>query len=175
VTEAVQKLLTKSVHNTLNDSRVLEHSMEFPTDLVGDDIIQRTLGEALRNTFTYAVQPGLVLWGVVTAIVVFSFYANKNLSTFPPLRIPRSDNDTSVSNNNILWLKISNLIIPTVKEIIKIGNGHSIPTVPPTAIPTIHPTAIPTLPPTAIPTVPKRSRVSSLCLCSGCSRGSRKR
>jgi len=33
--------------------------MEFATDVVGDDVVQRTAGEALRNTLSYAVQPGI--------------------------------------------------------------------------------------------------------------------
>lgn len=33
--------------------------MEFATDVVGDDIVQQTSGEALRNTVTYAVGPGV--------------------------------------------------------------------------------------------------------------------
>ena len=35
--------------------------MEFATDVVGDDVVQRTAGEALRNTLTYAVKPGMTL------------------------------------------------------------------------------------------------------------------
>lgn len=31
--------------------------MEFATEVVGDDVVQRTGGEALRNTVGYAVQP----------------------------------------------------------------------------------------------------------------------
>lgn len=56
---ATQSLLTESAHNTLNDPDILDHSMEFATDVVGDDVVQRTAGEALRNTLSYAVQPGI--------------------------------------------------------------------------------------------------------------------
>jgi hypothetical protein len=35
--------------------------MEFAADVVGDDVVQRTAGEALRNTLSYAVQPGMSL------------------------------------------------------------------------------------------------------------------
>ena len=56
---ATQGLLTESAHNALNDPEILDHSMEFATDVVGDDVVQRTSGEALRNTVTYAVQPSL--------------------------------------------------------------------------------------------------------------------
>jgi hypothetical protein len=59
VLEATQDLLTESAHNALNDKDILSHSMEFATKLVGDESIQRTTGEALRNTVTYAVKPGL--------------------------------------------------------------------------------------------------------------------
>ena len=59
VLEATQNLLTESAHNALNDPEILDHSMEFATDVVGDDIVQRTSGEALRNTVTYAVRPSL--------------------------------------------------------------------------------------------------------------------
>jgi len=59
VQAATQALLTESAHNALNDPDILDHSMQFATDVVGDDIVQRTSGEALRNTVTYAVRPGL--------------------------------------------------------------------------------------------------------------------
>jgi uncharacterized membrane-anchored protein YjiN (DUF445 family) len=59
VLEATQDLLIESAHNALNDKDILSHSMEFATKLVGDESIQRTTGEALRNTVTYAVKPGL--------------------------------------------------------------------------------------------------------------------
>jgi hypothetical protein len=59
VLDATQSLLTESTHNALNDPEILDHSMEFATDVVGDDIVQRTSGEALRNTVTYAVRPGI--------------------------------------------------------------------------------------------------------------------
>lgn len=57
--EATISLLTESAHNALNDPEILDHSMEFATDVVGDDIVQRTSGEALRNTVSYAVGPGV--------------------------------------------------------------------------------------------------------------------
>lgn len=72
---AVVKLLTESTHTTLNDPEILEHSMEFATDVVGDDIVQRTAGEALRKSVGHAVRPattvfltslgvGLIIFGV---------------------------------------------------------------------------------------------------------------
>ena len=57
--DAAQSLLTESAHNALNDPEILDHSMEFATDVVGDDVVQRSAGEALRNTLSYAVQPGM--------------------------------------------------------------------------------------------------------------------
>jgi len=59
VLDATQDLLTESAHNALNDKEILSHSMEFATKLVGDEGIQRSTGEAIRNTVTYAVKPGL--------------------------------------------------------------------------------------------------------------------
>jgi hypothetical protein len=73
---ATQTLLTESAHNALNDPEITDHSMEFATDVLGDDIVQRTAGEALRNTVGHAVRPastifltatgvGLIIFGVV--------------------------------------------------------------------------------------------------------------
>ena len=71
VLDATQKLLTESTHKTLNDPSVLDHSMEFATEVVGDDVVQRSGGEALRNTLGYAVQPsgGAILASIGTMIV----------------------------------------------------------------------------------------------------------
>eukprot|EP00546_Thalassionema_frauenfeldii_P006474 CAMPEP_0178929196 /NCGR_PEP_ID=MMETSP0786-20121207/20418_1 /TAXON_ID=186022 /ORGANISM="Thalassionema frauenfeldii, Strain CCMP 1798" /LENGTH=451 /DNA_ID=CAMNT_0020605331 /DNA_START=328 /DNA_END=1683 /DNA_ORIENTATION=- len=84
VLEATQTLLTESAHNTLNDPEVLDHSMEFATDVVGDDIIQRTSGEALRNTVSYAVRPGLATFlsvlGAMLVIFGLSTLANAGAS-----------------------------------------------------------------------------------------------
>ena len=57
--DATRELLTESAHRALNDPEILDHSMEFATDVVGDNVLQRTSGEALRNTVTYAVKPSL--------------------------------------------------------------------------------------------------------------------
>ena len=59
VQKATQELLVESAHNALNDPEILDHSMEFATDVVGDDIVQQTAGEALYNTFSYAMRPTL--------------------------------------------------------------------------------------------------------------------
>lgn len=59
VQQATQALLVESAHNALNDPEILDHSMEFATDVVGDDVVQQTAGEALYNTLSYAVRPTL--------------------------------------------------------------------------------------------------------------------
>ena len=61
VMEATQTLLTNSAHKTLNDPEILDHSMEFAADVVGDDVVQRTSGEALWNTISYSIRPGFSL------------------------------------------------------------------------------------------------------------------
>lgn len=58
VMTATQILLTESAHKTLNDPEILDHSMEFAADVVGDDVVQRTSGEALWNTISYSFRPG---------------------------------------------------------------------------------------------------------------------
>lgn len=73
VLKATQSLLTESAHNALNDPEILDHSMEFATDVVGDDIVQRTSGEALRNTVTYAVRPGLSTFLSLVGVALFLF------------------------------------------------------------------------------------------------------
>jgi hypothetical protein len=59
VQQATQALLVESAHNALNDPEILDHSMEFATDVVGDDVVQQTAGEALYNTLAYAAKPTL--------------------------------------------------------------------------------------------------------------------
>lgn len=59
ILDATRELLTESAHRALNDPEILDHSMEFATDVVGDNVLQRQSGEALRNTVTYAVKPSL--------------------------------------------------------------------------------------------------------------------
>jgi hypothetical protein len=57
VLAATQQLLTESAHRTMNDPNVLDHSMEFATEVMGDDVVQRTGGDALWKTVGYAFQP----------------------------------------------------------------------------------------------------------------------
>ncbi|CAJ1945253.1 unnamed protein product [Cylindrotheca closterium] len=72
VLEATQALLVESAHNALNDPEILDHSMEFATDVVGDDTVQQTAGEALYNTFSYAVRPTIsVVLSIVGAGFIF--------------------------------------------------------------------------------------------------------
>ena len=76
VLEATESLLTEAAHRSLNDPEILDHSMEFATDVVGDELVQRQAGEALRNSVGHAVRPattifltatgvGLVIFGVI--------------------------------------------------------------------------------------------------------------
>ncbi|GMH78260.1 hypothetical protein TL16_g07729 [Triparma laevis f. inornata] len=60
ITEATAKLLTNSSHVVMSDPEILDHSKEFVADVVADDAIQRTGGDALWNTITYSVRPGEV-------------------------------------------------------------------------------------------------------------------
>jgi uncharacterized membrane-anchored protein YjiN (DUF445 family) len=75
VRQAAVQLLTAAAHTTLNDPDVLDHSMEFASDVVADDLIQRTAGEALRNTISHAMQPGsqalMLVAGVGLLLVSF--------------------------------------------------------------------------------------------------------
>jgi hypothetical protein len=73
IIQATQRLLTVSAHNALNDPEILDHSMEFATDVVGDDVVQRTSGEALRNTVTYAVRPGVSIFLSLSGICLLLF------------------------------------------------------------------------------------------------------
>jgi hypothetical protein len=80
VLNATTTLLTDSAHYALDDPELLDHSMAFATDVVGDDIVQRTAGEALRNTVGHAVRPvSIVLLTamgvgcVITAILALGY------------------------------------------------------------------------------------------------------
>lgn len=73
VLDATKTLLSESAHNALNDPEVLDHSMEFATDVVGDDVVQRTAGEALRNTLSYAVKPSVTILLATTGVGLLFF------------------------------------------------------------------------------------------------------
>lgn len=77
VRNSTQALLTNSAHRTLNDPEIIEHTMEFASDIVGDDVVQQTAREALWNTVGHAVRPvttifltatgvGLIIFGLVS-------------------------------------------------------------------------------------------------------------
>jgi len=88
VLDATQKLLTESAHKTLNDPNVLDHSMEFATEVVGDDVVQRTGGEALRNTVGYAVQLSGSVGQYVSSFVVHKYNIERvcqNLTITPSM------------------------------------------------------------------------------------------
>lgn len=68
---ATQNLLVESAHNALNDPEILDHSMEFATDVVGDDVVQQTAGEALYNTLSYAVRPTVSICKSVEHFLVY--------------------------------------------------------------------------------------------------------
>ena len=59
VVYATQTLLVTSAHKTLNDPEILDHTMEFAANIVGDDVVQRTSGEALRNAIRFSVTPDI--------------------------------------------------------------------------------------------------------------------
>jgi len=82
---ATQALLVESAHNALNDPEILDHSMEFATDVVGDDVVQQTAGEALYNTMSYAFRPTLsVLLTVLGLGLIFvSVAAFRNVNQIP--------------------------------------------------------------------------------------------
>jgi len=77
VRQATQSLIQDSTHRTLDDPDILEHSMEFATDVLGDDIVQRTAGEALRNTVGHAIQPAthVVLTAAGVGLLIFGIVA----------------------------------------------------------------------------------------------------
>jgi len=57
---ATATLLTSATHTVMNDPDILNHSKDFVSDVVTDDVIQKTSGDALWNTITYSVTPGVV-------------------------------------------------------------------------------------------------------------------
>lgn len=77
VRNAVVKLLSEATHTTLNDPDIFDHSMEFATDVVGDDIVQQTAGEALRKSVEHAVKPAttIILSAFGVGLLIFSFIA----------------------------------------------------------------------------------------------------
>jgi len=85
VQNATQALLVESAHNALNDPEILDHSMEFATDVVGDDVVQQTAGEALYNTMSYAFRPALSVFLALTGVglIFVSLAALRNVNQSP--------------------------------------------------------------------------------------------
>ncbi|KAL7571556.1 hypothetical protein ACA910_020973 [Epithemia clementina (nom. ined.)] len=73
VQRATQSLIVHSAHRSLNDPELLEHSMEFATDVLGDDVVQQTAGEALRNTVGHAFRPAATVMITATGITLILF------------------------------------------------------------------------------------------------------
>jgi hypothetical protein len=77
VREAVVRLITTAAHTTLDDPDLLDHSMEFATDVVGDDVVQQTAGEALRKSVGHAVKPAttVLLTALGVGFLIFGIVA----------------------------------------------------------------------------------------------------
>ena len=73
VQKTLQILLTNTAHTTLNDGEVLDHSMEFATDVLGDDVVQQSAGEALRNTVRHAFRPAATMGLTATGVALMLF------------------------------------------------------------------------------------------------------
>lgn len=75
IQNSVVELITESAHITLSDPDILDHSMEFATDVVGDDIVQQTAGVALRNTFQHAFQTPIIIVILTSIGVTLLFFS----------------------------------------------------------------------------------------------------
>lgn len=107
---ATQTLLTESAHQALNDPEILDHSMEFATDVVGDDVVQRTSGEALRNTVSYAVRPSVSAFlGALGFGLLFLSYS--------AFRHARSSS-TSIAEDNFTIMDMIPLVSHNIDEYI---------------------------------------------------------
>jgi hypothetical protein len=73
VLDVTQSIITEAAHNSLNDPEILDHSMEFATDVVGDDLVQRTAGEALRKSVGHAVRPATTVFLTATGVGLLIF------------------------------------------------------------------------------------------------------
>jgi predicted house-cleaning noncanonical NTP pyrophosphatase (MazG superfamily) len=74
VLQATQTLLTNATHQSLADPEILEHSMEFATDVLGDDIVQQSAGEALRNSVGHAIGHSLFNPNTILTVVGVGFF-----------------------------------------------------------------------------------------------------
>lgn len=77
VQQATKDLLVNSAHRSLTDPEIREHSMEFATDVLGDDIVQQTAGDALRNTVGHAFRPAAAVTQTMlgAALIIFGLVA----------------------------------------------------------------------------------------------------
>lgn len=120
ILDATESLLTKSAHNALNDPEILDHSMEFATEVVGDDIVQRSSGEALRKTVKYAVFPSLriISLAVGFSLVVMSVFCvhKSQLSSLKEIIMSRISHIGSIFSN-IIILSFHLMIQKTVSQV----------------------------------------------------------
>ena len=135
VRNAVVKLLTEATHTALNDPDIFDHSMEFATDVVGDDIVQKTAGEALRKSVEHAVKPAttIILSACGVGLLIFSFIAlGYSRSTETEARVFASAARSLHSNAAIGMSRILNWPFRTLPNMVirtfnTICNGLSTP------------------------------------------------
>eukprot|EP01038_Epipyxis_sp_PR26KG_P013772 gene13772-18471_t len=60
VQQALTLLLSSSAQEVIADNQVKAQSREFITDVMGDDMLQKEGGNALWNTVSHALKPGLI-------------------------------------------------------------------------------------------------------------------
>jgi len=115
VLNATRYLLTESAHKALNDPEILDHSMEFATDVVGDDVVQRTSGEALRNTVTYAVSPSLStflsMFGIGLLFFSVSAFGNARMSAREGREINAAASTVAINAGSIFFNAISKMMV----------------------------------------------------------------
>jgi len=116
VLDATRELLTESAHRALNDPEILDHSMEFATDVVGDNVLQRTSGEALRNTVTYAVKPSLSTFLSIFGITLLFFSA----SALGNARISARQGREMDAALSVVAKSISNQVMTSVSKILSL-------------------------------------------------------
>ncbi|CAM9516200.1 unnamed protein product [Choristocarpus tenellus] len=66
-------MISSSSHKVLNDGEVLQHSKIFVAEVMGDDGVQRSGGDALWSSVQYALQTRVmkaVGFGLVCASVI---------------------------------------------------------------------------------------------------------
>lgn len=75
VKASTQAVLTNAAQGALTDPAILEQSRSLATDVVGDDVVQRTAGEALRTAVRHAVTPVVVLGSIGLSLLATSLIA----------------------------------------------------------------------------------------------------